>query len=295
MNPSNKSLTPPKVNAWEEKIKKRKEKMEAERLKSQAPAPTPAPPEVITPKTQSTKPPSQPTASKPQPKPTPPQTATPQPPQEISLISTLQELQDPQVVELLTTMKKIVIIAKQEKTQGEKAIELSGTLTALPLKSTNWKDINSNSPDIIAIQETFLRPCFTFNFPNYSSYRNDRLTHRGGGTAILVKNSIAHHSINIYTNVVEVTAIEIEGPTGNITICSLYRPPASATKNFIQDLSKIFSNRTQCLTVGDFNAKHRTWNLNRPNNTPGTALFNYARANGLVISVPTDPTIIPAQ
>ncbi|GFS45274.1 putative RNA-directed DNA polymerase from transposon X-element [Trichonephila inaurata madagascariensis] len=140
---------------------------------SQAPAPTPAPPEVITPKTQPTKPSSQPTA----PKPTPPQTATPQPPQETSLISTLQELQDPQVVELLTTMNKIVLIAKQEKNPGRKS----------------------------------------------------------------------HRTL------------------------------------------------TQCLTVGDFSTKHRSWNLNHPNNTPGTALFYYARAKGLVISAPSDPTIIPAQ
>ncbi|GFY66235.1 hypothetical protein TNIN_287801 [Trichonephila inaurata madagascariensis] len=35
--------------------------------------------------------------------------------------------------------------------------------------------------------------------------------------------------------------------------------------------------------------------MNRPNNPLGTALFNYARAKGLVISAPSDPTIIPAQ
>ncbi|GFV69358.1 RNA-directed DNA polymerase from mobile element jockey [Trichonephila clavipes] len=77
--------------------------------------------------------------------------------------------------------------------------------------------INDNSPDIIALQETNLRPCIDLNIPNYSTHRNDRLTHRGGGTAILVKNSIAHHVINIYTTAVNITAIEIEGPTNNTT------------------------------------------------------------------------------
>ncbi|GFY56805.1 RNA-directed DNA polymerase from mobile element jockey [Trichonephila inaurata madagascariensis] len=49
MNPLNKPPPPPKVNAWEERIKK-KEMMALEKLKSQAPALTSAPPEVVTPR-----------------------------------------------------------------------------------------------------------------------------------------------------------------------------------------------------------------------------------------------------
>ncbi|GFY64544.1 hypothetical protein TNIN_389371 [Trichonephila inaurata madagascariensis] len=99
----------------------------------------------------------------------------------------------------------------------------------------------------------------------------------------------------MHTDVFETTAIEIEGPTENITICSLYRPPTPAAQNFIQDLSKIFHNRTQCIVIRDFNAKHRSWKRSLSNTTPGTALFNDARVRGLVISAPSDPTIIPSQ
>ncbi|GFS63157.1 RNA-directed DNA polymerase from mobile element jockey [Trichonephila clavipes] len=72
------------------------------------------------------KPPAQPTETRTSPQLQTPPTPAPaaQPPQDSSLLGTLKELQDPQVVELLTTMKKIVAIAKQDKTQGEKAIEL---------------------------------------------------------------------------------------------------------------------------------------------------------------------------
>ncbi|GFW65473.1 probable RNA-directed DNA polymerase from transposon X-element, partial [Trichonephila clavipes] len=155
--------------------------------------------------------------------------------------------------------------------------------------------INDNSPDIIALQETNLRPCIDLNIPNYSTHRNDRLTHRGGGTAILVKNSIAHHVINIYTTAVNITAIEIEGPTNNITVCFLYRSPSSPINSFIPDLIKIFRNRAQCIVVGDYNARHPTWNPNRRGNTAGTRLFQYANTCGLVISAPTDFTRIPQQ
>ncbi|GFW15504.1 probable RNA-directed DNA polymerase from transposon X-element [Trichonephila clavipes] len=145
--------------------------------------------------------------------------------------------------------------------------------------------------------KSLLRPCIPFNFSNYSTYRSDKLTHRGSGTAILVKNSIDHNSIIIHTNAVETAAIEVKDPTHNITICSIYKPPSASTPSFIQDLTKIFRNRAQCLVVGDFNAKHRSWNnLNSNRNSgPGIALYNYARNKGLTISAPSDPTIVPPQ
>ncbi|GFV77796.1 probable RNA-directed DNA polymerase from transposon X-element [Trichonephila clavipes] len=140
----------------------------------------------------------------------------------------------------------------------------------------------------------FKIPHFSAPSKNSKTPRTDRRTHRGGGTAILVKNSIDHNSIIIHTDAVETRAIEVKGPTHKITICSIYKPPSASTPNFIQDLTKIFRNRTQCLVVGDFNAKHRSWN-NSPNTAPGNALFKFARSNGLVISAPSDPTIIPTQ
>ncbi|GFY11873.1 probable RNA-directed DNA polymerase from transposon X-element [Trichonephila clavipes] len=163
-------------------------------------------------------------------------------------------------------------------------------------KTTIWEAyFNDNSTDIITLQETFLRPSINLNIASYSPYRNDRLTHRGGGTTILVKNSIAHHSINIFTSTVGNTSIEIEGSSGNITICSLYRPPVSSVSSFIPDSIKIFRNRTQCIVVGDFNAKQITWNPSHHPNPAGASLHNYARSCVYVISVPSNPTRILSQ
>ncbi|GFV51029.1 probable RNA-directed DNA polymerase from transposon X-element [Trichonephila clavipes] len=99
----------------------------------------------------------------------------------------------------------------------------------------------------------------------------------------------------IHTDAVETAAIEIKGPNHKFTICSIYKPPSASTPNFIQDLKKIFRNRNQCLVVGDFNAKHRSWNSNSHNTAPGNALFKFASNNSLIISAPSDPTIIPSQ
>ncbi|GFT65792.1 probable RNA-directed DNA polymerase from transposon X-element [Trichonephila clavipes] len=99
--------------------------------------------------------------------------------------------------------------------------------------------IEDEVPDVVALQETFLRPSHDLNVANYSTHRCDRLTHRGGGTAILVKNSIPHHSIKINTSTVESTIIVIESQPNNITICSLYNPqdPQSATSPQISSRS----------------------------------------------------------
>ncbi|GFT26282.1 nucleic-acid-binding protein from transposon X-element [Trichonephila clavipes] len=119
MNPLNKPPPLPKLTPGrKEREKKRRERLEADKIQAHtAKTPTTASSSIPQP----VKPPAQPTETRTSPQ---LQTPPPQPPQESSLIDTLKELQDPQVVELLTTMKKIVQIAKQDKTQGEKAIEL---------------------------------------------------------------------------------------------------------------------------------------------------------------------------
>ncbi|GFT56379.1 hypothetical protein NPIL_573331 [Nephila pilipes] len=66
-------------------------------------------------------------------------------------------------------------------------------------------------------------------------YRTDRLTYRGGGTALLTKKSIEHHCLNFHTLALETTTINIETEVGSpITICSAYKPPRKS--RFVHDL-----------------------------------------------------------
>ena len=48
-----------------------------------------------------------------------------------------------------------------------------------------------NQIDILALNETFLKPKFKFYLPGYDIYKNDRLVDTIGGVAILVKKR--HH------------------------------------------------------------------------------------------------------
>ncbi|GFV89569.1 probable RNA-directed DNA polymerase from transposon X-element [Trichonephila clavipes] len=171
---------------------------------------------------------------------------------------------------MLDVLKKFVQISKTNKTRAQKFWELTA---------------------LLRIKETRLRPCHNLNLPNYKTYRTDRLTHRGGGTAVLIKSSIPHHVLDIKTHSLENTTIAIEGER-NITISSIYRPPRSPAPSLISDLLRIFRNRSECLAVGDYNAIHRTWNHDDRSNPAGNALHRFARNCGFTITAPADPTWI---
>ena len=47
-----------------------------------------------------------------------------------------------------------------------------------------------NQIDILALNETFLKPKFKFHLPGYDIFKNDRLVDTKGGVAILVKKGI---------------------------------------------------------------------------------------------------------
>ena len=72
-----------------------------------------------------------------------------------------------------------------------------------------------NQTDILALNETFLKPKFKFHLPGYHIYKNDRLVGKKGGVAILVKKGIIVNQEwkNEHFNVItdnEALAIEIE-------------------------------------------------------------------------------------
>ena len=72
-----------------------------------------------------------------------------------------------------------------------------------------------NQIDIVALNETFLKPKFKFHLPGYDIYKNDRLVGNKDGVAILVKKGIIvnQDSKNDHFNVItdnEVLAVEIQ-------------------------------------------------------------------------------------
>ncbi|GFU24787.1 RNA-directed DNA polymerase from mobile element jockey [Trichonephila clavipes] len=186
-------------------------------------------------------------------------------------------------MEIFHVLKKIIVISNSDKSLADHAIENKiDELTTY---------IADNDPDVVALQEIFSRPSLDLNIANYTTHRKDRLTHQGGGTDILVKNSISHHSIQITKSTVESTTILIESQPSNTTICSLYNPPGSSARNLIPffEIDPIVS------LWGDYNARHTSWSVTTINNPTCIALAHLIRTSGFLLSAPNGPTRYPVR
>ncbi|GFT83752.1 putative RNA-directed DNA polymerase from transposon BS [Trichonephila clavipes] len=104
------------------------------------------------------------------------------------------------------------------------------TWNANGLRSRMWElrdFVNKYYPDVISLQETWLRPSLTIALANYKIYRNDRnqTTHNaytartGGGTAIMIKKSMKHtHIPTPNLNGVEATMVALTPERGEQTL-----------------------------------------------------------------------------
>ena len=114
--------------------------------------------------------------------------------------------------------------------------------------------LGQHGVDICLLSETFLNPGEAFRLANYVCHRTVRPT-AGGGTAILVRRGIQHHSEPVPSlNQLESTAIrtDLAGKPVNILAVYLtpYRPLIGA------DLDVCFGGVLPVLMAGDLNAKH---------------------------------------
>ncbi|GBM74247.1 RNA-directed DNA polymerase from mobile element jockey, partial [Araneus ventricosus] len=146
-------------------------------------------------------------------------------------------------------------------------------------------------PDVIAIQESHLNPGDKLTLVNYTTYRTDRLTHRGGGTALFIRKSIDHYPTNIASDSFENTTIVIILPNSQqITVSSIYRPPQGIIST--DELNRICNSNNKCIAVGDFNAKHSAWSLGRRFQN-GNIINDYICNNNLILLAPPEPTHFP--
>ncbi|GFV55057.1 uncharacterized protein TNCV_3377311 [Trichonephila clavipes] len=102
--------------------------------------------------------------------------------------------------------------------------------------------IDKHSPDLFLIQETHLRPEYSFNIPNYICYRNDRTGPTRG---------------------VEVTLVALTPSDQEpFLVASIYAPPGPNYRNLGADLDGIFNIFKSAFLAGDYNAKHTSWGCN---------------------------------
>lgn len=147
---------------------------------------------------------------------------------------------------------------------------------------------------IAVVTETLLKSGTTLKRdPNFFVYRNDRSVGAGGGVAIIIHRRIKHRTLPFLdTKVIESLGIEIETDLGNILISAAYLPfqCTGERRNFLKgDLQKLTRNKTKFLIIGDFNAKHRSWN-NAQSNSNGKILFDDCSSGFYSVLFPNGPT-----
>jgi len=106
----------------------------------------------------------------------------------------------------------------------------------------------------VSRSETFLNPGQAFRLANYVCHRTDRPT-TGGGTAILVRRGIVHHSVPIPgVTHFEATAIQVTLAGRPVLILAAYLSPSRPLIG--ADLTACFGGGLPVLMAGDLNAKH---------------------------------------
>jgi hypothetical protein len=120
--------------------------------------------------------------------------------------------------------------------------------------------LKSRAIDILLISETHLTSKSNFKVYGYTCHTVNHPDDKPcGGTAILVKNRIRHHTLpNFQTKYFQYTAIQITETKPGLTIIATYCPPKYPikTEHFIK-MFNCFSNRF--IMAGDFNAKSPQW------------------------------------
>jgi len=118
--------------------------------------------------------------------------------------------------------------------------------------------LGQHGVDICLLSETFLNPGQAFRLANYVCHRTDRPT-TGGGTAVLVRRGIVHHSVPISgLTHLEAIAIQVTLASKPVLILAAYLSPSRPLIG--ADLTACFGGGMPVLMAGDLNAKHVDWN-----------------------------------
>ena len=148
----------------------------------------------------------------------------------------------------------------------------------------NFEELNllikEKKPVAVCLQETFLKDSDKYSLKYHSCY----FKHCGGdkasgGVAVIVNNSVPHHSVKLDSSL-QAVAVGIS-LNKTITLCSVYLPPSSSTEikkldHLIDQLSKPFT------LMGDFNSHHTLWGC-LDTNDKGRIIEDFVTKQDLVL------------
>lgn len=147
--------------------------------------------------------------------------------------------------------------------------------------------INKYDPSLIAISETWLKPGSFFKVPRYLCFRDDKADGYGG-SAILVRNSVNSHLVNIPSHSISDDFSIVAVRLNNLTLISLYipRPSINILRKILHILSLI---QGPFIIMGDFNVHHPVWGC-QASDSLAHYVFNIMDSIGLCLLNTGSPT-----
>jgi hypothetical protein len=143
--------------------------------------------------------------------------------------------------------------------------------------------LNQHGVVICLLIEKFLHLGQAFRLANYVCHRADR-PKAGGGTAILVRRGVVHHSVPVPGLIhLEATAVQIMLAGRPVKVLAAYLSPSRPLIG--ADLSACFDGALPVLLACNLNAKHEDWN-SRLFTRMGKLLRDYADKNSCLIFGP---------
>lgn len=135
-----------------------------------------------------------------------------------------------------------------------------------------------DKPNLICIQETWLRPQWDFVIQGYTAIRNDRVTGIGGGVATFVRNGTGFNLINLGK---EHESIVVKIWTGNdeVVIVNYYNPCKRLCLNTLDTVGGQIQDKA--VWCGDFNAHSALWGGERTD-ANGLVMEEFIEDKGLV-------------
>lgn len=106
-------------------------------------------------------------------------------------------------------------------------------------------------PELLCIQETWLKPCLDFVIPGYESVRYDRSEKAGGGCATFVRSDVQYQRVEIQS-ALECVVVRVWGKNGWVNIVNFYNPCLQINISELEGVMEQIGNPV--IWVGDFNA-----------------------------------------
>ena len=156
------------------------------------------------------------------------------------------------------------------------AIYLNLNIIQWNIRSANTNRHNMNiiirdmSPDIIALNETWLKSSFNYHFKNYDTIRKDRSDGRGG-VAFLIKNTLNFKTVDLDLSLFPPNFQGIGIEIQDLQIINVYAPPDVKLDSYA--LIKLFNfTDGSRIVLGDLNGNNTAWGSGITNHNGKTIL-----------------------